>query len=138
MIEQEKQCATQHPTYPPHALIGSSPTHRLTGKSLADTSAIALDGAPPHPVSVSLAPETPDAASYGLGDVIRLAVTFDKNVTVTTGDGGSTPVLVLDCKREREAFFDGGGNGSTTLYFQYEVNLFFVCLFCVVTILVIV
>lgn len=95
----------------------------MTGKSLADTSAITLDGAPPHPVSVSLAPETSDAATYGLGDVIRLAVTFDKNVTVITGDGGSTPVLILDCGREREAFFDGGGNGSTTLHFQYEVRV---------------
>lgn len=102
-------------------------THDLTGKSLADTSTIALDGAPPRPDSVSLAPETPDITTYGLGDVIQLAVKFDKNVTVFNGDGGSTPVLVLDCGREREAFFDGVGNGSTTLYFQYEVRLF-VCL----------
>lgn len=114
-------------TYPSHALAATPRHTALTGKSLADTSAIALDGAPPRPVSVSLAPETPDAASYGLGDVIRLAVTFDKNVTVISGDSGSAPVLVLDCKREREAFFDGGGNGSTTLYFQYEVNLFVCC-----------
>lgn len=97
------------------------------GTSLAKTSAIALDGAPPYPVSVSLAPDTPDGASYGLGDVIQLAVTFDKNVTVFPGiddDGDvSLPVLVLDCTRMREAVFNGGGNGSTTLNFQYEVRV---------------
>ncbi|CAM9243696.1 unnamed protein product, partial [Ectocarpus sp. 8 AP-2014] len=97
------------------------------GKSLAKTSAIALDGAPPYPVSVSLAPDTPDGASYGLGDVLQLAVTFDKNVTVFTGidDNGdvSLPVLVLDCTRMREAVFNGVGNGSTTLNFQYEVQM---------------
>lgn len=90
------------------------------GKSLAGNSAIALDGAPPRPVSVSLASGVSDAATYGLGQVIRLAVTFDKSVTV---DGDSPPVLVLDCTRAREALFDvvGGGDGSTTLFFDYEV-----------------
>lgn len=89
---------------------------RQTGMSLADTSRVALDGAPPNPVSVSLASDTSDNASYGLGDFLRLAVTFDKNVTVA----GGSPVLVLDCTRMREAYFEGG-NGSTNLYFTYEV-----------------
>ncbi|CAM9865906.1 unnamed protein product, partial [Hapterophycus canaliculatus] len=96
--------------------------------NLAKTSAVALDGIPPYPISVSLASDTPDAATYGLGDVVRLAVTFDKNVTVLVmnGDDGNTissPVLILDCTRMREAIFDGEGNGSTTLYFKYEVPL---------------
>lgn len=78
-------------------------------------------------MSVSLAPDTPNGASYGLGDVLQLAVSFDKNVTVSTGidDNGdvSLPVLVLDCTRMREAVFNGVGNGSTTLNFQYEVRV---------------
>lgn len=77
-----------------------------------------LDGAPPYPVSVSLVPETGDGNTYGLGDLVRLAVTFDKNVTVF----GGSPVLVLDCTRMREAYFDGG-NGSMTLYFEYKVRV---------------
>ena len=68
-------------------------------------------------MSVSLAPGTADNSTYSVDDVVRLAVSFDKNVTVV----GGSPVLVLDCTRTREAFFDGG-NGSTTLYFQYEVR----------------
>eukprot|EP00752_Nemacystus_decipiens_P003960 g3626.t1 len=90
------------------------------GKSLADNAAIVLDGAPPQPISVSLATGTTDATTYGLGDIIQLAVTFDKSVTV---DGSSPPVLVLDCTRAREAVFDGGGDGTTTLTFEYEVQM---------------
>ncbi|CAM9102436.1 unnamed protein product [Scytosiphon promiscuus] len=100
------------------------------GKNLARTSAVALDGVPPFPISVSLASGTPDAATYGLGDVIRLVVTFDKNITILVadsddGDGhiSSPPVLVLDCMRMREAVFNGEGNESTTLYFEYEVQM---------------
>lgn len=88
-----------------------------TGKSLADTSRVALDGSPPRVVSVSLAPDTSDNAVYGLGDMVGLVVTFDKNIMLSDG----SPVLVLDCKRMREAFYDGG-NGSTTLRFLYEVK----------------
>lgn len=69
-------------------------------------------------ISVSLAPDTSDNAVYGLGDMVGLVVTFDKNIIVS-GDG--SPVLVLDCKRTREAFYEGG-NGSTTLRFLYEVK----------------
>lgn len=86
------------------------------GKSLADTSRVVLDGAAPYPVSVSLAPGTAENATYSIGSIVRIAVTFDKNVTIL----GGSPVLVLDCTRTREAYFDGG-NGSTTIYFQYEV-----------------
>lgn len=92
----------------------------LTGKSLADNSAIVLDGAPPQPISVSLATGTSDATTYGLGDIIQLDVTFDKSVTV---DGGSPPVLVLDCTRARDAVY-GSGDGTTTLTFEYKVCLF--------------
>lgn len=92
----------------------------VAGKSLANNAAIVLDGAPPHPISVSLAPSTSAATTYGLGDIIQLAVTFDKSVTV---DGGSPPVLVLDCTRAREALYYGG-DGTTTLYFEYEVRPF--------------
>lgn len=98
-----------------------SDSNGRTGNSLADTSTITLNGAPPQPISVSLATGTPDAATYGLGEVIRLAVTFDKSVTVV---GDSPPVLVLACTRAREALFDGSGNGSTTLFFEYEVCSF--------------
>lgn len=77
-----------------------------------------LDGAPPYPVSVALADGTRDNATYGLGDLLELVVTFDKNVTI---DGGSVPVLVLDCTRMREATYDRG-NDSTALIFQYEVR----------------
>lgn len=89
----------------------------LPGKSLADNAAIVLDGAPPQPISVSLAPGVPDSTTYALGDTVQLAVTFDKSVTV---DGSSPPVLVLDCTREREALFYGG-DGTTSLLFEYEV-----------------
>lgn len=99
----------------------------LTGNSLADNSAIVLDGGPPQPVSVSLATGTSDSTTYGLGEFIRLTVTFDKSVTV---DGASPPVLVLDCTRAREAVFDGGGDGTTTLSFEYEVYFVFVLPFC--------
>ena len=75
-----------------------------------------LDGARPQPVSVSLSPETADDATYVFGDVILVAVKFDKNVTVR-----GSPVLVLDCQRMREALFYGG-NDSTTLVFEYEVR----------------
>lgn len=74
-----------------------------------------LDGARPQSVSVSLSPETTDDTTYVLGDVILVAVEFDKNVTVR-----GSPVLVLDCRRMREALFHGG-NDSTTLVFEYEV-----------------
>lgn len=83
---------------------------------LADTSRVTLDGARPHPISVQVAPDTNDYAAYGLGSVIRIAVTFDKNVTVM-----GSPVLVLDCRRMREALYIGG-NGSTSLIFEYEVR----------------
>lgn len=76
---------------------------------------MALDGAPPSPVSVSLASSTSDDATYTLGSLVQLVVAFDKNVSV---DG--SPVLVLDCSRMREALFYGG-NGSRALHFQYEV-----------------
>lgn len=76
-----------------------------------------LDGARPQPVSVSLAPGTADNTTYGFGDLIRLAVVFDKNVTLQ-----GAPVLVLDCARMREALFYGG-NDSTTLLFEYEVRV---------------
>lgn len=78
-----------------------------------------MDGAPPYPVSVSLADGTRDNAMYGLGDLLELVVTFDKNVTV---DGGPLPVLILDCMRMREATYERG-NGSATLFFQYEVSI---------------
>lgn len=68
-------------------------------------------------ISVSLAPDTGDNAVYGLGDVVGLVVTFDKDVTLSDG----SPVLVLDCKRMREAFYEWG-NGSTTLHFLYQVK----------------
>lgn len=64
---------------------------------------------------------TLDDATYGLEDVIRLAVTFDKIVTV---DGDSPPVLVLDCTRAREALFNDSVGNSTTLFFEYEVCSF--------------
>ena len=110
--------------------LTSAPSSRVAatvdgpiGKSLADTSAIVLDGVPPYPVSVSLGTGTTDATIYGLGDVIRLAVTFDKSVSVLTVDGSSPPVLVLDCIREREALFGGEGDGTATLIFEYEVSI---------------
>lgn len=78
-----------------------------------------VDGAPSYPVSVSLAFGTSDNAFYGLGDLVELVVTFDKNVTV---DGSSLPVLVLDCMKMREATYERG-NGSATLFFQYEVSV---------------
>lgn len=84
---------------------------------MADNSWVILDGARPQPVSVSLAPGIADDATYGLGDALRVAVEFDKNVTVR-----GSPVLVLDCQRMREAIFYGG-NDSTTLIFEYEVRL---------------
>lgn len=67
-------------------------------------------------MSVALAPGTNDNAAYSLGDLIRVAVTFDKNVTVR-----GSPVLVLDSRRVREALFDGG-NETTSLLFSYEVR----------------
>ncbi|MCY3596937.1 MAG: hypothetical protein OXG71_05805 [Rhodospirillales bacterium] len=78
--------------------------------------------APPAATGVAVVSGPGDDATYGLGDTIRLAVTFSEPVEVDTT--GGTPSLAIDMDPaewgEKRAAYESG-TGTDTLIFVHEV-----------------
>lgn len=58
--------------------------------------------------------------TYGVGDTVTVAVTFDEAVTVTASETGPHLMLTIG-ERRRVAMYTGGG-GTATLRFSYRVQ----------------
>ena len=86
-----------------------------------ETVAEAADG-PPAATGVAVVSDAGGDDTYGLGDTIRVAVTFDAAVVVDTA--GGTPALTIDMDPagwgEKQAAY-ASGSGTTTLVFTHEV-----------------
>ena len=92
---------------------------RDAGAGKSDPATVAVTPAgPPRIVSVEVTsgPGLDNGTTYGVGEEIRISVTFDQPVEVE-GD----PELALDAGGERLAEYDSGG-GSETLVFVYVVQ----------------
>ena len=98
-----------------YARAGLQSGHKVDG-SLIDTPAIVAGG-----VQVT---STPQAASdtYGPGETIELAVTFDRAVTVDTTGGKPRIQFRLGPPRTDRWAEYSGGSGNTALTFTYEVQ----------------
>ena len=121
----------------PHAIAGgfnnnfwgystpTDPTARglrdLAGNEVRNTRIISLDNVtgPPRVTGVDVSSEAGGDATYGLGDTIRIRLTFDKAVSVT-----GAPRLKIDFSSgtgdEKWAAYASGG-GTKTLEFAYTV-----------------
>ena len=104
--------------------IRSVPTQtnaRLAHEGLEHDPAHKVDGAPPAPTvaAVGIVSDPGDDDTYGLGDVIRIRVTFDEAVDVT-----GTPRVTFDLDPahwgEKWARYESG-SGTTELTFAYTV-----------------
>ncbi len=86
-----------------------------------ETVAEAADG-PPAATGVAVVSDAGGDDTYGLGDTIRVAVTFDAAVVVDTA--GGTPALTIDMDPaewgEKQAAY-ASRSGTTTLVFTHEV-----------------
>ena len=87
-----------------------------TTNSLADTSAIVVDGIAPRAANITIAPPS---GGYAKGDRIKLDANFGETVVYS----GAAPTLRLDLGGEdtRSAAYESGNN-SDTLTFAYRVQ----------------
>ena len=97
-----------------HAGLGHDPRHKVDWQRASSPPAAA-----PAVTGVAVASNAGSDDTYGLGDVIRVAVTFDAAVTVT-----GTPGLAIDMDPaawgEKRAAYESG-SGTATLTFAHTV-----------------
>ncbi len=101
-----------------HAGLGHDPKHKVDW-GLAPEPEPAPPAAAPEATGVAVVSDAGSDDTYGMGDVIRVAVTFDAAVTVT-----GTPGISIDMDPaawgEKRAAYESG-SGTATLTFAHTV-----------------
>ena len=100
-------------------LINSIPTAGGSDE-LDELKAIVIDGIPPRIVNVTA---TNPNATYIIGDTINITVEFDQAIYPSTGASSTSDIsfAVETGTNDPSATYNGSGNGTTTITFDYTV-----------------
>ena len=101
-----------------HAGLGHDPKHKVDWE-LAPAPEPAPPSAAPEATGVAVVSDAGPDDTYGMGDVIRVAVTFDADVAVTGTPGISIDMDPAPWGEKRAAY--ESGSGTATLTFAHTV-----------------